>query len=387
MRHLFLILVALVLFSLPVCAQVDPMKRNQLQIGYDQFLEGKGPQALYLYYYLNVPALVRSNVTLRLAVAPAYLDSEVGFRGLISPTTDFGIGIAGGAFSDNYYDVSQGYYNREQSFDGNGGGVSLGIYQRLNPGQLIPVHLVVRGGARYTTYSDTSHTADDFELPGDRVNLFTRVGMRIAGKEPYLYPDLGLEFSVWFERQWRLPSDSYGFNDELQVNAAENLFWAYAGINYAWTNIGHRISFAVTVGGSDNADHFSAWRLGGVLPLVAEFPLIIPGYYYQELSATRYLHLYGGYGIPLDSKDRWSLRLEGAGAMVEYLPGFEQPGKWNTGVGCGLIYTSPNKVLKVAVRYGYGFSAIRDGEKGASSVGILFQYDFQASKQKRSKAN
>jgi len=387
MRHLFLILVVLISFSRSVCAQVDPMKRNQLQIGYDQFLEGKGPQAVYLYYYLNVPELVRSNITLRLAVAPAYLDSEVGFRGLISPTTDFGIGIGGGAFSDNYYDVSQGYYDREQSFDGDGGGASLAIYQRLNPGQLIPVNLVFRGGARYTTYSDTSHTADDFELPDPRVTLFTRVGMRIAGREPNLYPDLGLEFSLWFERQWRMPSDSYGFNDELQVNAAGNLFWAYLGMNYAWTNIGHRLSFAVTAGGSENADRFSAWRLGGVLPLVAEFPLIIPGYYYQELSATRFLHLYGAYGIPLDSKDRWSLRLEGAGAMVTYLPGFEQPGKWNTGVGAALIYTSPNKVLKVAVRYGYGFNAIRDGEKGASSVGILLQYDFQAQKQKRSRSD
>ena len=89
--------------------------------------------------------------------------------------------------------------------------------------------------------------------------------------------------------------------------------------------------------------------------MVAEFPLIIPGYYYQELSATRFLHLYGAYGIPLDSKDRWSLRLEGAGAMVTYLPGFEQPEKWNTGVGAALMMIrSPSPIHSATRRKRYG---------------------------------
>lgn len=365
-------------------AQVDPIPRNQIQLGYDQFLSGKGPQAAYAYYYLNVPQLLRSNLALRMAVAPAYLDSELGIRGVFTPHTDLGIGIAGGAFGDNYYEVRQGRYYQNQSFDGYGGGGALSLYQLLNPGQLVPLNVVARGGFRYTTYDKTQDTAGNFELPSDRMNLFTRAGLRLAGKEPVLYPDLGLELSVWFEREWRLSSDQYGFADDRQVNADANLYWAYAGLNYAWTNIGHRINFAVTAGGSDNADRFSAWRLGGVLPLVAEFPLVLPGYYYEEISARRFVHLYGSYAISLDSKDRWSLRFEGASARVDYLPGFEQASQWNTGVGGGIVYTSRNKVLKVAVRYGYGFDAIRDGGRGANSVGILLQYDFHALKQSRS---
>jgi hypothetical protein len=154
-------------------------------------------------------------------------------------------------------------------------------------------------------------------------------------------------------------------------------------LNYAWTNIGHKISFAVTAGGSDDADRFSAWRLGGVLPLVAELPLVLPGYYFEEISAKRFVHLYAGYAIPLDSKGRWSLRLEGASARVDYLPGFEQARDWNCGAGGGVVYSSRNKVLKVAVRYGYGFDAVRDGNRGAHSVGVLLQYDFHALKQRR----
>jgi hypothetical protein len=34
----------------------------------------------------------------------------------------------------------------------------------------------------------------------------------------------------------------------------------------------------------------------------------------------------------------------------------------------------------VIVRYGYGFNAIRNDHQGASSVGLLFQYNFEARK-------
>jgi hypothetical protein len=29
------------------------------------------------------------------------------------------------------------------------------------------------------------------------------------------------------------------------------------------------------------------------------------------------------------------------------------------------------------LRYGYGFQALRNGEQGAQSIGLLFQYDFE----------
>jgi hypothetical protein len=386
MRHRFGIFLWLLFWlTLRGSAQVDPIVRNQLQLGYDQPITGKGPQAAYLYYYRNEPQFVRSNLTLRLAVAPAYMDAEVGVKNLISPSTDLGIGIAGGAFGDYYYEVRQGNYVREESFNGHGGGGSVSLYQRLNPGQLVPLHLVGRGGFRYSTYVDAKKTDDTFELPEDRMNLYTRAGLRLAGKEPTLYPDLAMELSVWYERQWRLHSDEYGFNNDRAVNAASSLYWVYAGFHYAWTNVGHKFNLDVTAGGSDGTDRFSAWRLGGVLPLVAEFPLILPGYYFQEISAERFVHLSAGYDISLDHENRWQWRVEGAGARVDYLPGFEQNDRWHAGIGSAVVFTSRSKVLKVALRYGYGFEALRHDEKGAHSVGVLFQWDFEAMKLKRAK--
>src|ERR1700690_546551 len=82
------------LASAAVCpAQIDPVDRNLIELGYDQFLAARGPQAIYAYYYYNRPDFLSPDVALRLAVAPAYLDGELGLKHLLSPTTDVGLGF------------------------------------------------------------------------------------------------------------------------------------------------------------------------------------------------------------------------------------------------------------------------------------------------------
>src|SRR5262245_20046760 len=86
-----------------VSAQIDPVRRELIQLGYTQPLQGRGPLAAYGFYYLNKPQFLhRTNLTLRLAVAPVYLDSELGVARVLSPSTDVGFGIAGGGFADSY---------------------------------------------------------------------------------------------------------------------------------------------------------------------------------------------------------------------------------------------------------------------------------------------
>ena len=157
-----------------------------------------------------------------------------------------------------------------------GGGASLNLYHRMNPAQFIPLNLVLKAGGRYSTYSAADKTAPQFQLPEDRAAPFTRAGLRFAGKEPMLYADLAMEMSVWYERQWRLDDRAYGFANDRRVQPATDLYWLYAGLNYAWTNTGNQFTFGLTAGGSEHADRFSAYRLGGVLPLASEFPLTLP---------------------------------------------------------------------------------------------------------------
>lgn len=383
-RHICLLLAALgLLLTGKTClAQIDPIDRNLVELGYDQPLAGHGPQAIYAYYYFNAPEFCGPDVALRVAVAPAYLDSEMGFRHLLSPYTDVGVGVSGGGFGDNYYEVRQGSYIESQSFYGNGGGASASVYQLLDPGMLIPLNLVARGGFHVSTYFDTPETSSDFSLPRNQVDTYTLAGLRFAGIQPGLYPALALEISAWFERQWRFDGDTYGFANDRSISPYTDLYWVYANLDYELKPSGDRFSFAVTAGGSTDADRFSAWRMGGVLPLVSEFPLELPGYYYQELTAIRFIHFYGSYSIPLDQAHRWNFRLEAATARLDYLPGFEQRSDWQTGAGCGITFAPSNKNFKVVLRYGYGFNAIRHGVEGAQSVGLLFQYDFNARKKK-----
>ena len=113
--------IGLVLGSVSMAvAQIDPYPRSLLELGYDQSMSGKDPQSLYAYYYYNNPEFLRTNMALRLAVAPVYLDGEIGFRQLLSPHTDVGIGINGGGYGENYYEVRQGHYFEGESFDGHG---------------------------------------------------------------------------------------------------------------------------------------------------------------------------------------------------------------------------------------------------------------------------
>jgi hypothetical protein len=383
--NLFLLRIGLLFFAgaFTASAQLDPRARNLLQFGYDQPLRGQGPRAAYAYYHYNNPALSGSNLVLRAAIAPVYTDTELGFRSLLSPQTDFGIGLVGGAFGESHYEVRDGKYWDEQSFDGHGGGLSLGVYHRVNPDQRIPLTLVLKGGARHVGFHDGWDTDAAFVLPPDHFVSHVRTGARFAGKEPMLYPDLAMELSVWYEREWRSDSGAYGYGGDRSLENSVDRFWVYAGLDYAWTNTGHKASLAITAGSSSETDRLGAWRLGGVLPLVAEFPLILPGYYYEEITAEEFVHIGAAYVVSLDPANRWQLRFEAATAWIEPLPGFESTGRWHTGVGAGVGYTSRNQATKIFLRYGYGVDADRKGDDGGHSVGLLFQYDFEQRRRAR----
>jgi hypothetical protein len=122
------------------------------------------------------------------------------------------------------------------------------------------------------------------------------------------------------------------------------------------------------------------------LPLAVEFPLMLPGYYYQEISARRFVHLSASYVAPLSADHRWQLRLGAASAYVDYLPGLAQSGHWHTDLGPDLSFTSRSQVWRVILRHGYGSNALRDSQEGAHSVGVLYQYNFERHKHRHETA-
>ncbi|HUC83603.1 MAG TPA: hypothetical protein VL970_00310 [Candidatus Acidoferrales bacterium] len=371
-----LLLWLMLLLPLSAWAQIDPYKRDLIQIGYNAVFEGQQPIAAYAYYYHNQPDFLQdTNLTMRVALAPTYLDSELGISHALGPNTDLGIGLAGGGFADSYNEIHGGTFYPSESFDGYGGETSLSIYHLFDPGRLIPLYLVLRATPHYAVYDRDSDTAPDFKVPNDHLDGGVRAGLRFGGVEPTLFPALAMELSVWYEGHFRTGAGSYGIDNDEQLNRESELFWGEAALSYTFSNTQQNVYIRLTAGSSVDADRFSAYRLGSFLPLVAEFPLSLPGYFYQEISARQFVLLNANYLIPLDKRDRWEAAVNASTALVDYLPGEGQPGNWLNGVSGGIMWHSPTDRWKIMTDYAYGINAIRNGHRGAHSVGVLLQID------------
>ncbi len=365
------------LLSLTATAQIDPVKRDLIQFGYDQPLEGRSPLGAYAFYYHNDPDFLRTNQTLRLALAPVYVDSELGFNHLLGPDTDFALGVAGGGYADSYSEVMAGKYLPGQSFDGNGGELSTSVYHLFNPGDLIPLNFLLRGTAHYAEYERNDDTAANFQTPRDGASFNVRTGLRWGGMEPTLFPALAMEISVWYEGYFRANPGGYGFNNDREINPSSHQFWSAAALSYTLPDSRQNF-YARLVGGTTvDADRLSAYRMGGFLPLIAEYSLSLPGYFYEEFSARQFVLLNTSYLLPIAPDQRWNLNFTAATAVIDYLPGTGQPGNSVSGVGAGILYRAPADRFKVIVNYGYGFDALRNGRRGANSLTILLQYDLE----------
>jgi hypothetical protein len=369
--------------SLNSLAQIDPTRRELIQAGYNQPLEGNAPLAGYVFYFLNKPAyLDNTNLTLRLAVAPVYLDSELGIAHGLGPKTDLGVGLAGGGFADSYYAFDQGVYEKSSSFIGNGGEVSGSIYHLFNPGQQIPLYGVLRGAVHYTAFDDDEDTASNFVLPDNQFFLRLRAGFRWGGREPVMLPNAAMEVSVWYEGSFRTQPGTYGVSNSIVLSQDAHRFWLRGLLAYTFPELRHNFEVTLTAGTGIDLDQLSAYRLGGTLPLGSEFPLSLPGYFFQELSARSFVLMGGAYSVPLDTKQQWRITALATSAFVDYIPGLSQPDHWNSGVGAGIVYRSPTDSWQVALGYGYGIDAIRNGERGAQSISILVQFDLGRTRQR-----
>jgi hypothetical protein len=358
--------------------QIDPETRKLFQFGYNQSLIGASPLAGYAFYYLNEPDYPGTNMTLRLAVAPVYLDSELGFKGALGPDTDLGLGLAGGGFADSYFEFHDGKYLRADSFTGHSAEVSASAYHLFNPGRQIPLNGILRVREHFSFFESDDTTGKSFVLPDDPAMTAVRMGLRWGGREPLIQPDLAMELSAWCESQFRADSGPYGNQGDRTLEEFSQLLWARGLFIYTLPESKQSFSLSLTSGTSDHADRFSAYRLGGNLPLSSEFPLLIPGYFYQELSARSFVTASGEYSLPLDAAKQWSFITYGAIAELDYLPGLAQPGRMNSGVAIGLAYRPARGSWQFQTSYGYGFEAIRDGGRGGQNIGLLVQFDLEA---------
>ena len=359
-----------------VHAQIDPEPRQILHLGVNQSLHDDGPQSHYLFYYWNMPDVPSTNRSLRLILAPTYLNAELGLKGLLGENTDFGVGLFGGGYDYDYDEVRRGNYYRDESFKGHGGGANVSVYHLFNPDAKVPLNGLVRATVDYRTFGEGRDTVDSFQLPDNQPFVTLRTGFRYGGHEPVLFPRLAMEISAWYELEHRTQSGRYGFNEDRPLESTAHRFFGRAQLNYTTPRSEHNILVGVMGGTVLNPDRFSAFRVGGALPFTSEFPLYLPGYFYGELSTKDFGLLYGFYSIPLGPAKRWNIAAIAATSLVNYVPGLEQPGHWNSGVGGSFGYTAKDRRWRVQAISGYGIDAIRSDGRGGYNAGVLFQYNF-----------
>lgn len=370
-------------FTFNASAQIDSTRRELIQLGYNQPLAGKGPLAAYGFYYLNAPNyLQRTNLTLRLALAPVYLDSELGISGVLGPNTDLGLGIAGGGFADSYSEIDRGKFEQRESFRGHGGEISASLYHLVNPGARIPLYAMLRGVAHYSAFSEDSDTDNDFAVPDDQFIYRIRAGLRWGGREPLMLPDLAMELSVWYEGEFRAEPGRYGRAGDRELIGNSHLFWARSLLTYTFPESRHTFGVNLTTGTGSEMDRLNSYRLGGNLPLYSEFPLSLPGYYFQELTARTFVLFGANYNFPLDARHHWWISTLAATAYVDFLDDLGQSRDWNSGVGGGVVYRSDSDSWQIALAYGYGIDAIRNGDRGAHSLSLLVQFDLDSTRRR-----
>ncbi|HXI73215.1 MAG TPA: hypothetical protein VNN22_22990 [Verrucomicrobiae bacterium] len=373
---------SLALVGFTASAQIDPAPRQLLHLGANASLTDSGPMGAYAFYYWNMPNVPTTNEVLRLVIAPVYVDANLGFQHLLGKNTDLAVGAFGGMYANSYQEVDHGHWFKRESFDGDSGGFDVSLYQRFNPDQHIPLTGVLRATMDYNAFDTTDNTATvknngtAFVLPENQPIMTYRAGFRWGGKEPMLTPILGMEVSGWYELDQRTSPGGYGFSNDRELERVSQRFFARAQLNYTTLESKHYVVAGLQGGTMINADRLSAYRLGGVLPYTKEFPLPIPGYYFQELSAKSFGLAYGTYAIPFGAEDQWNIMGSASAALVDYVDGTGQPGAFNSGVGVGGGYSAPSRRWKILSLVGYGFEAEREHGRGGYSVAVAFQYNF-----------
>jgi hypothetical protein len=110
------------------------VQRRVFQAGYALPLHEHGPVAAYAFYYHNEPHFLQTNLTLRLAVVPVFVDSEFGILEALSPHTDLALGLSGGGFADSFSEIREGDYITAESFTGHSAELNASVYHLFNPG-------------------------------------------------------------------------------------------------------------------------------------------------------------------------------------------------------------------------------------------------------------
>ncbi len=368
----------LVLPAAPARAQPDPEPRAYLEVGVEAPLKGNASVtgSGYAFFLWNQPHFPEPDQYLRVVLSPTYLLSE-----LVVDHWPFGrhavsIGLNGGGFRFGHEEFRHGSYQAEESFWGHGAEMPISYYAGTKLFDKLPLQGQIRVTPAFVVYQDSFDTDDRFGLPPDTGLVTGRVGLRLGGVPPELLPKLALEASAWYEATYRSNTGTFGLPDrpERLESLTQRAWGRLAGVFIPAE--GHTLDVTVTAGLSHDVDLLSSYRLGSSLPFRSEFPLILHGYFVEEIFAKRFWLVNASYRFPAwPGSRKVTLRIAADMAGVEYVDGHKLPREHLRGVGVDLSVAVTPRVT-VVVGYGYGLDAPRNGGFGGHEASALVELKF-----------
>jgi hypothetical protein len=355
---------------------MDAESRTNIEGGVEVPLRGNGPVTGYAYLFTTRAHVLDEDLYLRLVIPPGYLISELILDHWPSQNSALGVGVSGGFFAESQTEFQNGRYESAESFTGDAAGGTLAYYLRgPKIGGLLPLEGQIRINPKYVWYDRNDKTSLHFRLPENTALYDARAGFRLGGVPPELFPNAAVELSLWHNVSYRDTAGHYGFPEQPQESdhLTQRTWTRLGGIFTFW---GTQASAFVNAGIAENTDALSAFRMGGGLRLRAEFPLLLHGYYVEEIFARRFWLMNLAYRFPIwPGQDLVHLQLLADFAQVDYVQGHHLPRSNLAGVGASLS-VALTKRIDLVVGYGYGINAPRGKSFGGQEFDAQFEFKY-----------
>jgi hypothetical protein len=355
---------------------MDAETRTYIQGGVETPLKGNGPVTGYAYLFATRAHFLDEDLYLRVVVPPGYLISELILDHFPSQNSALGIGVSGGFFAESQTEFQEGRYLSAESFTGDSAGGTLAYYLR-GPKifGVLPMEGQIRANPKYVWYDRSGSTSRYFRLPENTPIYDVRAGIRLGGVPPELFPNAAVEASVWHTLSYRGNAGHYGFAQELQeTDHFTQRTWTRLGATYTFGV--QQVSAFFNAGIAEDTDALSTFRMGGGLRLRAEFPLLLHGFYVEEIFARSFWLMNFAYRFPIwPGQDLVHLQLLGDVAQVNYIQGHHLPRSTLAGVGVNLS-VAVTKRIDLVVGYGYGINAPRGNSFGGQEFDAQFQFKY-----------
>ena len=355
---------------------MDDEKRTYIQAGAESPLRGNGPLTGYGYLFLTRPHFLHEDLYLRMVIPPGYFISELIRDKWPSEHSAIGIGISGGLWADSQVEFRDGRFKEEESFSGHSAGGTLAYYFRGPKIGPLPLEAQIRANPKYVLYDRTGDTSHRFRLPESSAIYDARVGIRLGGVPPELFPKGAAELSFWHAVGYRDNAGRYGLPERPQeTEHLTQRTWTRLGAMYTFSGTQEASAF-LNAGIAEDSDPLSSFRMGGGLHLRAEFPLMLHGYNVEEIFARSFVLVNLAYRFPVwPDQDRVHLQLLADYAWVDYLPGHHLPRNNLGGVGANLSFALTKRIT-LAVGYGYGINAPRGHGFGGHEIDTQFEFKY-----------